>query len=76
MPSLMTNEHGDQFDKAYFTFKVELGSDQKGRTKYGDSSVVELGVRSIISTWGYGNGAITQTVYNTSPVSATYTTSE
>jgi gliding motility-associated-like protein len=28
---------------------------------------------SIISTWGYGNGAVTQTVLNTLPTSATYT---
>jgi gliding motility-associated-like protein len=42
---------------------------------FNNTSSTSTGASSIISTWGYGNGAITQTVYNTSPVSATYTTS-
>ncbi len=42
---------------------------------FNNTSSTSTGASSIISTWGYGNGAITQTVYNTSPTSATYTAS-
>jgi len=42
---------------------------------FNNLSSTSTGASSIISTWGYGNGAVTQTVYNTSPTSATYTSS-
>ncbi len=40
---------------------------------FNNTSSTSTGASSIISTWGYGNGAVTQTVYNTSQVSTTYT---
>ena len=40
---------------------------------FNNTSSTSTGATSIISTWGYGNGAVTQTVYNTQPTSATYT---
>ncbi len=42
---------------------------------FSNTSSTSTGASSIISTWGYGNGAITQTVYNNVPVSSTYTAS-
>ncbi len=42
---------------------------------FNNTSSTSTGATSIISTWGYGNGATTPTVYNTSPVSASYTAS-
>jgi gliding motility-associated-like protein len=38
-----------------------------------NNSTTSTGASSIISTWGYGNGAVTSTVYNTQMVSTTYT---
>lgn len=38
-----------------------------------NNSSTSTGATSIISTWGYGNGAVTQTVYNTVQTQATYT---
>lgn len=38
-----------------------------------NNSSTSTGASSIISTWGYGNGAVTSTVYNTQMVSTTYT---
>ena len=43
MDSLMINEHGKEFDKKYFTFKVDLAIGQKGQTKYTEFSSVETG---------------------------------
>ena len=40
---------------------------------FNNTSATSTGASSIISTWGYGNGAVTQTVYNSQPTSATYT---
>ena len=42
---------------------------------FSNTSSTTTGASSIISTWGYGNGAITQTVYNNVLVSASYTAS-
>ncbi|MBP9068319.1 MAG: gliding motility-associated C-terminal domain-containing protein [Bacteroidia bacterium] len=42
---------------------------------FNNNSSTSAGASSIISTWGYGNGAVTQTVYNTQPTSASYTAS-
>jgi len=42
---------------------------------FNNLSATSTGASSIISTWGYGNGTVTQTVYNTSPTSASYTSS-
>lgn len=42
---------------------------------FNNHSFTSSGASSIISTWGYGNGAVTQTVYNTQPTSASYTAS-
>ncbi len=42
---------------------------------FNNLSSTSTGASSIISTWGYGNGAVTQTVYNTVPTSASYTSS-
>ena len=41
---------------------------------FSNTSSTSTGASSIISSWGYGNGVITQTVYNTHLVSTTYTT--
>ncbi len=40
---------------------------------FSNTSSTSTGASSIISTWGYGNGTITQTVMNTQLTSATYT---
>lgn len=41
---------------------------------FSNTSSTSTGASSIISTWSYGNGAVTPTVLNTQPTSATYTT--
>jgi hypothetical protein len=42
---------------------------------FSNTSSTSVGASSIISTWSYGNGAITQTVMNNVLTSATYTAS-
>lgn len=42
---------------------------------FSNTSVTSTGASSIISTWSYGNGTITHTVFNTAPTMATYTAS-
>lgn len=39
---------------------------------FNNASSTSTGASSIISTWSYGNGAITQTVLNTDPTESTY----
>jgi hypothetical protein len=55
MPSLMTNEKGNAFDKKYFTFKVNLSKDQKGHTKFVEDSAVEPGEYPIYSSDAQGS---------------------
>jgi len=42
---------------------------------FSNTSKTSTGASSIISTWSYGNGTITHTVFNTAPTMATYTAS-
>jgi hypothetical protein len=63
MSSLMTNQQGKEFDKNHFNFKVILGADQKGRTKYTDLYPVEIGEYPIYSSDGQGNSITFSVVY-------------
>jgi gliding motility-associated-like protein len=57
--------------KADFTPDPDHGFSPLAVT-FKNNSTTSTGATSIISTWGYGNGAVTQTVYNNALTSSTY----
>jgi gliding motility-associated-like protein len=60
--------------RADFTANPDYGFAPLNVT-FNNTSATSTSASSIISTWGYGNGAITPTVYNNVPGFATYTAS-
>ncbi|MBF0490834.1 MAG: hypothetical protein HQL15_09540 [Candidatus Omnitrophica bacterium] len=63
LSSLMTNEKGKEFDKKYFTFKVDLGSTAKGRTSNVDFTSVDVGESPIYYSDARGSSATFTVTY-------------
>ena len=59
----MTNEKGKEFDSKYFTFRVDIPSSQKGRTKFNDLSSVQTGEYPVYSSDKNGSPATFKVVY-------------
>ncbi|MBI4308804.1 MAG: hypothetical protein HY591_00580, partial [Candidatus Omnitrophica bacterium] len=59
----MANEQGKEFDKRYFSFKVDVPAGQKGRTKFNGFSPVETGEYPVLSSDAQGSPATFKVVY-------------
>jgi hypothetical protein len=63
MASLMTNEKGQEFDKQYFEFKVDLAPESRGRTKNTEYLAVEKGDQPIYYSDAKGSPVIFTVTY-------------
>ena len=61
--AVVSLEKGKEFDKKYFAFKVDMGPDQKGYTKFGDSSPVEVGEYPIYYSDAQGSPVVFSVTY-------------
>lgn len=59
----LTNEQGAEFNNRYFTFKVDVPGDQRGKTRFGDFSPVTKGEKPVFTSDGQGSSSTFKLLY-------------